>query len=140
MSELERLEDNNNSTETLVDTVKTDLIQKFKSCIDGINTEVEKVSYENIRSYEEMNKILVNIRNLDPTWRIKGGFEKQGMWNQLDILEGILKERIRDIEIDEQDLEDLDLEGYGEFHQALADIRKVNPEWSINGTKRSLKK
>ena len=62
------------------------------------------------------------------------------MWNFIDIYEGILKHRIIDIEIDDQDIENLDLEGYEELHKALIDIRKRDPDWSINGTKRNLSK
>jgi hypothetical protein len=39
------------------------------------------------------------------------------------MLEGILKYHILDVEIIEQDEENLDLEGFEEFHQALIDIR-----------------
>jgi hypothetical protein len=85
-----------------------------------------------------MNGILANLRKLDPRWTIDGGFDKPGMWNFIDIYEGILKHRIIDIEIDDQDIENLDLEGYEEFHKALIDIRKRDPDWSINGTKRNL--
>ena len=122
--------------QTLVSTIREDLIHKLKQCIDEINTEVTKVTYENIESYEKMNKILANLRKLDPKWTIDGGFDKPGMWNFTDMLEGILKHRIIDIEIDEQDIENLDLEGYEEFHTALINIREKDPGWSINGTRR----
>jgi hypothetical protein len=66
MSNQEQLVEGTSLTETLVDTVKTELIHKLKLCIDEINTEVDKVTYENIWSYEKMNKILANLRKLDP--------------------------------------------------------------------------
>jgi hypothetical protein len=34
--------------QTLVSTIRADLIHKLKQCIDEINTEVTKVTYENI--------------------------------------------------------------------------------------------
>jgi len=34
----------------------------------------------------------------------------------------------------------LDLESYNEFHKALIDVRKRDPGWSINGTRRNLSK
>ncbi len=70
-----------------------------------------------------MNKILANLWKLYPRWTIEGGFDKPGMWNSTDMLEGILKYHILDVEIIEQDEENLDLEGFEEFHQALIDIR-----------------
>jgi len=140
MSNQEQLAEGTSSTETLVDTVKTELIYKLKLCIDEINTEVDEVTYENIWSYEKMNRILANLRKLDPNWTIDGGFDKPGMWDLTDMLEGILKHRIIDIEIDDQDIENLDLESYNEFHKALIDMRKRDPRWSINGTRRNLDK
>ena len=140
MSNQEQLVEGASLTETLVDTVKTGLIHKLKLCIDEINTEVDKVTYENIWSYEKMNKILANLRKLDPNWTIDGGFDKPGMWDLTDMLEGILKHRIIDIEIDDQDIENLDLESYNEFHKALIDMRRRDPNWSINGTRRNLDK
>ncbi len=104
MSNQEQLAEGTSLTETLVDTVKTELIYKLKLCIDEINTEVDKVTYENIRSYEKMNKVLANLRKLDPNWTINGGFDKPGMWDLTDMLEGILKHRIIDIEIDDQNV------------------------------------
>jgi hypothetical protein len=140
MSNREQLAEGTSLTETLVDTVKIELIYKLKLCIDEINTEVDKVTYENIRSYEKMNKVLANLRKLDPNWTIDGGFDKPGMWDLTDMLEGILKHRIIDIEIDDQDIENLDLESYNEFHKALIDMRRRDPSWSINGTRRNLDK
>ena len=140
MSNQEQLVAGTSLTETLVDTVKTGLIHKLKLCIDEIDTEVDKVTYENIWSYEKMNKILANLRKLDPNWTIDGGFDKPGMWDLTDMLEGILKHRIIDIEIDDHDIENLDLESYNEFHKALIDMRKRDPSWSINGTRRNLDK
>ncbi len=64
MSNQEQLAEGTSSTETLVDTVRTELIYKLKLCIDGINTEVDEVTYENIWSYEKMNRILANLRKL----------------------------------------------------------------------------
>jgi len=52
--------------QTLVSTIRADLIHKLKQCIAEINTEVTKVTYDNIESYEKMNKILANLRKLDP--------------------------------------------------------------------------
>ncbi len=39
MSTFAELEENYDSKETLVDTIKTDLIRQFKMCVDNINTE-----------------------------------------------------------------------------------------------------
>ncbi len=63
MSNQEQLAEGTSLTETLVNTVKTELVYKLKLCIDEINTEVDEVTYENIWSYEKMNRILANLRN-----------------------------------------------------------------------------
>ncbi len=40
MSTFARSEENYDSKETLVDTIKTDLVSQFKMCVDDINTEI----------------------------------------------------------------------------------------------------
>ena len=63
-------EETDNFRETLVDTIKTNLVYQFKIRIDETNTEVVVINGSNIDQYEKLNKILVNIRRLDPSWSI----------------------------------------------------------------------
>jgi hypothetical protein len=120
------------SKEALVNTIKTDLIRQFKVCIDEINTEIVVINDNNVKQYEKLNEVLINLRRLDPNWSIDSNSDKP--WSFKYILEGIL--RLRIIEIDITDLDTLDMDGYENFHDALRDLRSDDPGWSINNTRR----
>ena len=132
MSTFAKLEENYDSKETLVDTVKTDLICQFKMCVDDINTEIIVINKSNVMQYEKLNEVLINLRRLDPKWNIDSNSDKP--WSFKYMLEGILRCRI--LEIDISDLDTLDMDGYENFHDSLRDLRAEDPGWSINNTRR----
>ncbi len=80
-----------------------------------------------------MNKILHNLRRLDPQWTVEGNIDN--VWSLSSILERDFKLKILNIDLSE--IDSIDLEGYEELHQSLKDIRENNRSWSINKTKRS---
>jgi len=133
MSTFAELEENNDSKETLVDTIKTDLIRQFKMCVDEINTEIIVINERNVTQYEKLNEVLINLRRLDPKWNIDSNSDKP--WSFKYMLEGILRCRI--LEIDISDLDTLDMDGYENFHDSLRDLRAEDPRWSINNTRRN---
>ena len=53
-------------TEAVVDTVRSELITKFKNCVDRIDVSKKAVDRENWEVYVKMNKTLHNLRRLDP--------------------------------------------------------------------------
>jgi hypothetical protein len=55
-------ESSKENTEALVDTIKSELVEKFKICIDKINTEKRVVDKDNWEVYVKMNKVLHNLR------------------------------------------------------------------------------
>ena len=59
MSTFAKLEENYDSKETLVDTIKTDLIRQFKMCVDNINTEIIVINESNVMQYEKLNDCLL---------------------------------------------------------------------------------
>ncbi len=133
MSTFARLEENYDSKETLVDTIKTDLIRQFKICVDNINTEVIIINENNVGQYEDLNEVLINLRRLDSKWNIDSNSDKP--WKFKYMLEENLRRRILEIEI--SDLDTIDIEGYEKFHDALRDLRAEDPGWSINNTRRN---
>jgi hypothetical protein len=133
MSTFAKLEESYDSKETLVDTIKTDLVDQFKVCVDNINTEIIIINESNVKQYEELNEVLINLRRLDPEWNINSNSDKP--WKFKYMLEENLRRRI--LEIDISDLDTLDMEGYEKFHDALRDLRAEDPGWSINNTRRN---
>jgi hypothetical protein len=132
MSTFAKLEENYDSKETLVDTIKTDLIRQFKIRIDDINTEIIVINESNVMQYEKLNEVLINLRTLDSKWSIDSNSNKP--WKFKYMLEGNLRNRI--LEIDISDIDILDIEGYENFHDALRDLRAEDPGWSINNTRK----
>ena len=125
-------EKTDNFKETLVDTIKVNLVYQFKTRIDETNTEVVVINDSNIGQYEKLNEILVNIRRLDPSWSINSNSNKP--WSFKYMLENNL--RLRILEIDITDLDTLDMDGYENLHDSLRDLRLEDPGWSINNTRR----
>ncbi len=125
-------QETDNFKETLVDTIKTNLVYQLKIRIDEINTEVVIINDNNIEQYEKLNEILVSIRKLDPSWNIDSNSDKP--WSFKYMLEHNL--RLRILEIDITDLDILDVEGYENLHDSLRDLRLEDPGWSINNTRR----
>jgi hypothetical protein len=134
MSTFTKLEENYDSKETLVDTIKTNLVNQFKICVDDINTEIIIINESNVEQYEKLNEVLINLRRLDPEWNIDSNSDKP--WKFKYMLEGNLRRRI--LEIDISDLDTLDMDGYEKFHDALRDLRAEDPGWSINNTRRNV--
>jgi hypothetical protein len=133
MSTFAKLEENYDLKETLVDTIKIDLIRQFKMCVDEINTEIIVINESNVKQYEDLNEVLINLRRLDSKWNIDSNSDKP--WKFKYMLEENLRRRI--LEIDISDLDTIDIEGYEKFHDALRDLRAEDPGWSIDNTRRS---
>jgi hypothetical protein len=133
MSTFAKLEENYDLKETLVDTIKIDLIRQFKMCVDEINTEIIVINESNVKQYEDLNEVLINLRRLDSEWNIGSNSDKP--WKFKYMLEENLRRRI--LEIDISDLDTIDIEGYEKFHDALRDLRAEDPGWSIDNTRRS---
>jgi hypothetical protein len=121
------------NTEAIVDTIKSELILGFKNCIDKVDTEKKVVDRYNREIYVKINKVLHNLRRLDPQWTIEGNTDN--VWSLSSILERDFKLKILNIDLSE--IDSIDLEGYEELHQSLKDVRENNPSWSINKTKRN---
>jgi len=132
MSTFAKLEENYDLKETLVDTIKIDLIRQFKMCVDEINTEIIVINESNVKQYEDLNEVLINLRRLDSKWNIGSNSDKP--WKFKYMLEENLRRRI--LEIDISDLDTLDMDGYENFHDSLRDLRVEDPGWSINNTRR----
>ncbi len=96
------VEKNYNVKETLVDTIKTDLINQFKFCIDDINTEIIVINESNIAQYEKLSEVLIKLRILDPKWNIDSNLNKP--WKFKYMLEGNLRCRILEIDISDLDM------------------------------------
>jgi hypothetical protein len=133
MSTFAKLEENYDSKETLVDTIKTDLVSQFKKCIDDINTEIIVINESNVEQYEKLNEVLISLRRLDPEWNIDSNSDKPRSFKYM--LEGMLRCRILEIVI--SDLDTLDMDGYENFHDSLRDLRAEDPGWSIINTRRN---
>jgi hypothetical protein len=121
------------NTEAIVDTIKSELAIGFKDCIDKVDTEKKVVDGYNCEIYVKINKILHNLRRLDPQWAIEGDIGNS--WSLSNILERDFKYIILNIDLSE--IDSIDLEGYEELHQSLKDLRENNPGWSVNKTRRS---
>jgi hypothetical protein len=72
------------NTEALVDTINSELVMGFKNCIDKIDIDKRVVDRDNWEIYVKLNKILHNLKRLDPQWTIEGSLDN--VWSLSSIL------------------------------------------------------
>jgi hypothetical protein len=103
----------------------------FKEMIDKLDTNLKTSDVECIELYKEFCRCLFYMRRMNPQWNIQ---EESREDFSLQILVDILRlciEKVKTLSLDETDWRGCSL-----VHKTLKSVRAINPEWSINGSKR----
>jgi len=104
----------------------------FKEMIDKFDTNLKTSDIECIELYKEFCICLFYMRRINPQWNIQ---EESGENFSLQILVNILRLSIEKVKT--LSLNETDWRGCSLVHRSLKSIRAVDPEWSINGSKRA---
>jgi len=104
----------------------------FKEMIDKFDTNLKTSDIECIELYKEFCICLFYMRRMNPQWNIQ---EESGENFSLQILVNILRLSIEKVKT--LSLNETDWRGCSLVHRSLKSIRAVDPEWSINGSKRA---
>ncbi len=103
----------------------------FKEMIDNFDTNLKTSDIECIELYKEFCRCLFCMRRMNSQWNIQE--ESRENFN-LQILVDILRLSIEKVKT--LSLNETDWRGCSLVHRSLKSIRAINPEWSINGSKR----
>ena len=104
----------------------------FKEMIDKFDTNLKTSDVECIELYKEFCICLFYMRRINPQWNIQ---EESGENFSLQILVNIIRLSIEKVKT--LSLNETDWRGCSLVHRSLKSIRAVDPEWSINGSKRA---
>ncbi len=103
----------------------------FKEMIDNFDTNLKTSDIECIELYKEFCRCLFYMRNMNPQWNIQE--ESKGNIG-LQILVNVL--RLSIVKVKNPNLDETDWRGCSLVHKALKKTRAVDPEWSINGSRK----
>ena len=103
----------------------------FKEMIDNFDTNLKTSDVECIELYKEFCKCLFYMRRMNPQWNIQ---EESREDFSLQILVDILRLSIEKVKT--PSLNETDWRGCSLVHKTLKSVRAIDPEWSINGSKR----
>jgi hypothetical protein len=113
-------------------TVKYTAEMKFKECVDNIDTNSDELTDSRIESYKKFQAGLRCMKEIDPDWNIRLILE------DLDFDMQMYVSLFSDI-LDQFSTSNLGAPKLGDcyiVHKTLKSIRAINPEWSINSSKR----
>ena len=103
----------------------------FKEMIDNFDTNLKTSDVECIELYKEFCKCLFYMRKLNSQWNIQEEFrENFSLQISVDIF------RLSIEKVKTPSLNETDWRGCSLVHRSLKSIRAIDPEWSINGSKR----
>ena len=104
----------------------------FKEMIDNFDTNLKTSDVECIELYKEFCRCLFYMRRMNSQWNIQ---EESREDFSLQILVDILRLSIEKVKT--PSLNETDWRGCSLVHRSLKSIRAIDPEWSINGSKRA---
>ena len=106
----------------------------FKEMIDKFDTNLKTSDVECIELYKEFCRGLFYMRRMNSQWNIQ---EESREDFSLQILVDILRLSIEKVKT--PSLDETDWRGCSLVHRALKSLRAIDPEWSINGSKRVIR-
>jgi len=106
----------------------------FKEMIDKFDTNLKTSDVECIELYKEFCRCLFYMRRMNSQWNIQ---EESREDFSLQILVDILRLSIEKVKT--LDLDETDWRGCSLVHRALKSLRAIDPEWSINGSRRVIR-
>jgi len=134
MSEQQPVEMTEARAAFILKTVKYTAEKKFKEWVDNIDTSSDELTDSRIESYKKFQAGLYCLKEIDPHWNIKLVSENTDFDMRMYI--GLFSDII-----DRFSVSILGAPKLGDcyiVHKVLKSIRAIDPEWSINGSKRTV--
>jgi hypothetical protein len=116
----------------ILKTVKYTAEKRFKECVDNIDTSSDELTDSRIESYKKFQAGLHCMKEIDPQWNIEVASRSSKF--QIQLFESLFSECLD--QFSTSNLGTLKLGDCYIVHKTLKSIRAIDPEWSINGSKR----
>ena len=116
----------------IIKTVKYTAEKRFKECVDSIDTNSDELTDSRIESYKKFQAGLHCMKEIDPQWNIEVASRSSKF--QIQLFENLFSDCL-----DQFSTSNLGILKLGDcyiVHKTLKSIRAIDPEWSINGSKR----
>ena len=118
----------------IIKTVKYTAEKRFKECVDSIDTNSDELTDSRIESYKKFQAGLHCMKEIDPQWNIE--VASRSLEFQIQLFENLFSDCL-----DQFSTSNLGILKLGDcyiVHKTLKSIRAIDPEWSINGSKRTI--
>ena len=118
----------------IIKTVKYTAEKRFKECVDSIDTNSDELTDSRIESYKKFQAGLYCMKEIDPQWNIEVASRSSKL--QIQLFENLFSDCL-----DQFSTSNLGILKLGDcyiVHKTLKSIRAIDPEWSINGSKRTI--
>jgi hypothetical protein len=118
----------------IIKTVKYTAEKRFKECVDSIDTNSDELTDSRIESYKKFQAGLHCMKEIDPQWNIEVASRSSKF--QIQLFENLFSDCL-----DQFSTSNLGILKLGDcyiVHKTLKSIRAIDPEWSINGSKRTI--
>ena len=118
----------------IIKTVKYTAEKRFKECVDSIDTNSDELTDSRIESYKKFQAGLHCMKEIDPQWNIEVASRSSKF--QIQLFENLFSDCL-----DQFSTSNLGILRLGDcyiVHKTLKSIRAIDPEWSINGSKRTV--
>jgi len=116
----------------IIKTVKYTAEKRFKECVDSIDTNSDELTDSRIESYKKFQAGLHCMKEIDPQWNIEVASRSSKF--QIQLFENLFSDCLD--QFSTSNLGTLKLGDCYIVHKTLKSIRAIDPEWSINGSKR----
>ena len=118
----------------IIKTVKYTAEKRFKECVDSIDTNSDELTDSRIESYKKFQAGLHCMKEIDPQWNIEVASRSSKF--QIQLFENLFSDCLD--QFSTSNLGTLKLGDCYIVHKTLKSIRAIDPEWSINGSKRTV--
>ena len=118
----------------IIKTVKYTAEKRFKECVDSIDTNSDELTDSRIESYKKFQAGLHCMKEIDPQWNIEVASRSSKF--QIQLFENLFSDCLD--QFSTSNLGILKLGDCYTVHKTLKSIRAIDPEWSINGSKRTI--
>ncbi len=118
----------------ILKSVKYTAEMKFKECVDNIDTSSDELTDSRIESYKKFQASLYFMKEIDPQWNIRSASGSLDFDMQMFV--SLFSECL-----DHFSTSNLGPPKLGDcyiVHNTLRSIRAIDPEWSVNGSKRQV--
>ena len=135
MSEQQPVEMTEARVAVIIRTVKDTAEKRFKECVDSIDTSSDELTDSRIESYKKFQAGLHCMKEIDPQWNIEVASRSSKF--QIQLFENLFSDCLDQFSI--SNLGTPRLRDCHIVHKTLKSIRAIDPEWSINGSKRVIR-